>query len=196
MKIEINHRVTRAVLFSYEATADDPRPIRTTILAAIVAGAYLEGADLAGADLAGAYLYGANLPTSVDAVDPPEPYIRPADLSAADRARRYRERHPEVPVVDRLDARILAAIDAGGSLRMADWHTCKTTHCRAGWAITIAGPAGKRLEDEHGPARAGSMIYRASTGKVPWFYDPSNERALEDIRRCAAEQTSSTEPAP
>jgi hypothetical protein len=29
----------------------------------------------------------------------------------------------------------------------------------------------------------------ASVGFVPWFYDPSTEHALADIRRCAAEQS-------
>jgi hypothetical protein len=156
-------------------------------------GANLTGANLAGANLAGANLAGAKgLPSGIQASDPVSPYVRAVDSSAADQASRYRGRHPDVPVVDRLDARILSAIDAGGTLRMSDWHTCKTTHCRAGWAITLAGEAGHQLEIEHGPARAGAMIYRASTGRVPWFYDPSDEHALADIKRCAAEQTPSS----
>jgi hypothetical protein len=69
---------------------------------------------------------------------------------------------------------------------MSSWHKCATTHCRAGWAITLAGPAGAELEAKHGPQRAGAMIYRASTGRVPHFF-ATNERAFEDIRACAAE---------
>ncbi len=68
---------------------------------------------------------------------------------------------------------------------MAAWHTCDTTHCRGGWTIHLAGEAGYELEAQVGSQRAGSMIYRASTGRVPWFHDPSDERALEDIKRCA-----------
>jgi hypothetical protein len=68
---------------------------------------------------------------------------------------------------------------------MDSWHTCETTHCRAGWAITLAGGPGKKLEKDYGPENAGRMIYLASTGRVPHFF-ATNERALEDIRACAA----------
>jgi len=69
---------------------------------------------------------------------------------------------------------------------MSDWHQCKTTHCRAGWAITI-NPAGAELERVFGAEWAGRLIYLKSTGRVPDFF-ASNERALADIRRCAAAQ--------
>jgi hypothetical protein len=75
---------------------------------------------------------------------------------------------------------------------MADWHSCGTTHCRGGWAVHLAGEAGYELERSVGVGRAAEMIYRASTGRVPWFFDPSDERALDDIRRCAAMQTQAT----
>jgi len=71
---------------------------------------------------------------------------------------------------------------------MATWHQCETTHCRAGWAITLAGEAGQELEAKYGPQRAGAMIYRASTGRVPHFF-ATDARAMEDIRACAAEQS-------
>jgi hypothetical protein len=88
-------------------------------------------------------------------------------------------------VVD-LDRKILEAIDRGGSLKMNGWHgTCDTTHCRAGWAIHLAGEAGYALEKEIGAHMAGRAIYLASTGRVPHFF-ATDERALEDIRRCAA----------
>jgi hypothetical protein len=68
---------------------------------------------------------------------------------------------------------------------MRDWHVCETTHCRAGWAILLAGKAGYELEAKLGSAElAGVAIYRASTGRVPYFFD-TTERALADIRRCA-----------
>lgn len=107
----------------------------------------------------------------------------------------FRERNPEVPVIERLDAEILEAITVGkGVLNMSDWHhgdACGTTHCRAGWAIFLAGPKGAELEREHGPERAGAMIYRASTGRTPNF-SAETDHALEDIKACAARQTATT----
>jgi hypothetical protein len=99
----------------------------------------------------------------------------------------YRNRHPEVPVVEDLDRKVLAAVGDGEFLEMDNWHTCETTHCRGGHAIHLAGPAGYEFEKQVGnPAIAARMIYRASTGRSPWFYD-TNEGALADIRRCAEE---------
>ena len=90
-------------------------------------------------------------------------------------------------VVEHLDAKILEAISAGASLDMSTWHTCETTHCRAGFAVHLAGAAGYELEKQLGSQRAGAAIYRASTGRVPHFF-ANNEAALLDIRECAAEQ--------
>ena len=174
-----------------------------------LAGAYLAGAYLAGANLAGAYLAGADLadadladarnrPASLaDHKDPETPYVRSGrattpEARRAERlasAQRYREHHPRVPVVERLDAKILDAVSLpGNALNMSDWHTCETTHCRGGWAVHLAGEAGYALEAELGSAEsAARAIYRASTGRAPHFY-ATNEQALEDIMRCAAEQ--------
>ena len=160
-----------------------------------LADAYLVGANLARADLAYAYLVGAdldgtkNVPDGKTQNDPPEPYDRKfAAERCAERAARYRADHPEVPVVEALDVKILNVIESGaGKLRMDQWHTCETTHCRAGWAITLAGEAGADLEAKHGSHRAGMMIYRASTGRVPHFF-ANDSRALEDIREQAALQ--------
>lgn len=95
-----------------------------------------------------------------------------------------------VPVIKNLDACILAAIEAGGELDMTNWHDdgiCGTTHCRGGWAIHLAGSAGYALEYALGIESAAACIYLASTGRVPDFF-AMDEDALEDIRRCAAEQ--------
>jgi uncharacterized protein YjbI with pentapeptide repeats len=181
-------------------------------------GADLGGADLGGADLRGAYLGGAYLAgvrgmtIPADHVEPSTPYVRkvtpqtdrpvlsPEERKArriaarAESARRYRERHPDVPVVEHLDSKILGAIAAGGILNMNDWHTCETTHCRAGWAVHVAGKAGYELEEKLGSAeQAGRAIYRASTGRAPYFY-ATNERAMDDIQRCAAEDSESASP--
>jgi len=163
-----------------------------------LAGANLTDANLTDAYLAGAYLAGAkNAPVATAAALPSVPYVRPSGTDA-DRAARYRQRHPEVSVVEQLDAKILDAITVGGGrLDMGQWHYCETTHCRAGWAITLAGEAGRKLEEKCGPRWAGAMIYRASTGRAPYFF-ASDADALADIRRCAAEQTApvATEPTP
>jgi hypothetical protein len=174
-------------------------------------GAYLRGADLGGAYLGDADLGGYDLKGHVD---PATPYIRKAPEVAPDRpamtpeervarrkaarsesAARFRERNPSVPVVAHLDAKILDAISVpGNALDMKDWHSCDTTHCRGGWAVHLAGPAGYALEKEMGSAEAAARaIYRASTGRVPHFY-ATGERAMEDIRRCAAEDTEAASP--
>jgi uncharacterized protein YjbI with pentapeptide repeats len=108
--------------------------------------------------------------------------LRCADLRGADLR--------DVPIVPNIDSAILAAIEkAGCSLEMRSWHTCETTHCRAGWAITLAGEAGKLLEDRVGSSVAGVLIYAASRpGKpIPDFYT-TNDEALADLRACAAEE--------
>jgi hypothetical protein len=90
-----------------------------------------------------------------------------------------------IPAIDNIDARILAAISGGGSLDMAEWHTCDTTHCRAGWAVHLAGAAGYALEERTTPYLAGRLIYEASRpGEAPDFF-ASDEDAMEDLRAAA-----------
>ena len=84
----------------------------------------------------------------------------------------------------RLDGAVLAALSAPGcGLNMDVYHACETTHCRAGWAITLH-PMGRELEEVFGPWLAGAVIYQVSTGRVPNFF-ASDEDAMADIRRCA-----------
>ena len=131
---------------------------------AVLRGAVLRGADLSGADLRRAVLSGA-------------------DLSGAD----LRRADLEKLKIDDLDGKILAAIEAGGHLDMGNWHTCETTHCRAGWAITLAGEYAKGIEDMIGSAAAGALIYAASypNMKIPNFY-ATNEEAMADMKKRAA----------
>ena len=76
----------------------------------------------------------------------------------------------------------------GNKLEMGDWHTCDTTHCRAGWVVHIAGEEGYALEEKTDTAFAAMMIYKKSSEKihvsVSRFFD-SNERGMADIVRCA-----------
>ncbi len=159
-------------------------------------GADLSDADLSGADLSDAYLRGAiglSPPAETGTPELTSEQIEaerklPRIEREQRRAERFRARNPNVPVIHAIDRRILCAIEAGGVLDMSRWHGCGTTHCRAGWAITLAGEAGAQLESEHGPNRAGRMIYRASAGYAPHFF-ASNEAAMQDIRERAAERT-------
>ncbi len=150
---------------------------------ASLSGANLRACDLSGCDLREANLREANL--------------RACDLSGCDLSGANLTRAnlrgvlglPTAPVVPDIDARILSAIEAGGELHMGAWHTCETTHCRAGWAVHLAGEAGYALERATTPYLAGRLIYEASRPGVaaPDFF-ADNEAALADLRACAVEQ--------
>ena len=144
---------------------------RTDLRRADLSDANLSGASLRRANLSGANLSGVDL----SGVDLSGANLSGVDLSGVD-----------LPVVPKLDSKILAAIgeDAAG-LDMGSWHTCETTHCIAGWAIHLAGDAGRALEDEVGSNAAGALIYHVSTGVVPDFF-ASEESALADLRKRAA----------
>jgi hypothetical protein len=162
---------------------------------AYLADAYLAGANLADANLADANLVGANLARAnlADAYLA-DAYLARAYLVGANLETLAKVDPKDIPVVENIDAKILAAIEAGGTLNMGSWHTCETTHCRAGWAIHLAGEAGYALEKRFGPQHAGAMIYRASRPgqHAPHFF-ATDADALADIRKCADEQ--STTPA-
>jgi hypothetical protein len=105
-------------------------------------------------------------------------------------------------VVPNIDAAILESIEANkaagtNGLSMSSWHGqkcdetnwCKTTHCRAGYAICLAGKAGFALERKYGPETAGQMIYAVSRPDKPLpDFHASDARAMADIEACAAEQ--------
>ena len=159
---------------------------------AVLTCAVLRGADLRDADLRHAVLRHAVL-MGADLTDADLTYAMGLSASAilleARRAyaAEYRATHPEVPVVEGLDAQIYAAVTSGvGILDMTRWHSCETSHCRAGWTIVKAGEAGRALEDSLGTDHAARMIYRASAGYVPDFF-ASDEAALEDLKRAAEE---------
>lgn len=98
----------------------------------------------------------------------------------------FGEKGPVVPVVPNIDMKILAHIRAGGNLNMADWHSCGTSHCRAGWAIVLAGDAGLELESQLGPEVAGGLIYGMSRPQpIPDFFG-NNADALADIITAAS----------
>ncbi|WP_299476963.1 hypothetical protein, partial [uncultured Paracoccus sp.] len=93
----------------------------------------------------------------------------------------------DAPVIADIHQRVYAAASVEGALDMSDWHTCATTHCRAGWVVHLAGKAGYKLERHlDSTANAAMLIYAASdpARPVPDFY-ASDKDALEDMRRCA-----------
>jgi len=101
-----------------------------------------------------------------------------ADGLALDLVAMLGDRLVPVPSLDRC---ILGAIEApGAGLDMGAWHSCATTHCRAGWAITLH-PLGAELESVFGARMAGAVIYLRSTGEVPDFY-AGDADALASIR--------------
>ena len=73
---------------------------------------------------------------------------------------------------------------------MSQWHTCNTTHCRAGWVIFLAGEAGAALEKQNSTEFAAMQIYKKSSSiKVsPTRFYENNEVALKDMQRCAEEE--------
>jgi hypothetical protein len=95
-----------------------------------------------------------------------------------------------IPKIENIHQRIFDAASAEGALDMGSWHRggyCGTTHCRAGWAVVLAGPGGRVLEGVYGTGTAAALIYQASDPKlerIPNWID-SNEGALADMKRLA-----------
>ncbi len=211
-KVEIKHRWTGNVLFTCELPADiaalsTGKQIGHAFTEARKAGinlsdAYLRGADLRDAYLSGADLRGADLRDAIGALDNlSEAAAETTEqrlTREAERAARFRERFPDIPVVPQLDAKILAVVEAKpDAFDMGSWHgdedepgpMCETTHCRAGWAVHLAGEAGYALENKFDAETAGRKIYMASVGYIPNFF-ADNAVALADIKARAAEQVS------
>jgi len=95
-----------------------------------------------------------------------------------------------IPIIDNIHQKILEAVQQPDALNMSEWHTCDTTHCRAGWVSFLAGPAGKELEKQTCTEFAAMQIYKASSPIMvsPVRFYESNEVAMADIIRCAKEE--------
>ncbi len=71
---------------------------------------------------------------------------------------------------------------------MESWHSCDTTHCRAGWVIHLAGKAGYELEQRTDPVFAAMQIYEAGGYLIsPCRFFDENEAALADMKKLAEE---------
>jgi len=78
---------------------------------------------------------------------------------------------------------------------MDSWHTCDTTHCRAGWVVFLAGEPGRVLENHTSTQFAAMQIYKASSPirVSPTRFFETNEVAMADIKKCAEEEAASTQ---
>ena len=93
---------------------------------------------------------------------------------------------PRIPKIENIHQAVYAAVSQPDALNMKNWHTCNTTHCRAGWVVHLAGEAGYALENFHDTALAAQLIYRESGYQINpcRFYD-SSEAALADMKKLA-----------
>jgi hypothetical protein len=85
---------------------------------------------------------------------------------------------------------MLSAVRDPKALDMGAWHSCETTHCRAGWVVHLAGKEGYALEKRTSTLFAAMQIYKVSSPirvSPPRFFE-SNEVALADMERCAREE--------
>jgi hypothetical protein len=155
---------------------------------AYLRGSDLSGANLSGADLSGAYLSGSDLSGSdLSGADLRGAYLRDSDLSGAYLSGADLR---GAPIIPNIHQRVYEAASQPGALNMRDWHTCDTTHCRAGWVVALAGEEGKALEERIGTSAAASLIYLASDpaiGKFPSFYC-DDATALADMKLRAEQE--------
>lgn len=93
----------------------------------------------------------------------------------------------KIPKIENIHQKILEATSKKYALNMKIWHTCETTHCRAGWVVHLAGKEGYELEKLLDTPLAASLIYRESSQikvKINEFYKTNNE-AMKNIIECA-----------
>jgi len=195
-KIEVRNLWTSRVQFTAEVEVTEWMTPRLKLGMAVQWArdndANLSGADLRDADLRDADLSGANLRDA----DLSGANLRDANLSGADLRdanlsdANLRDAPFKIP---NIHTAIYEAASQPGALKMETWH-CGTSHCRAGWAVTLAGDAGKALEWAIGTPAAAAMIYLASDPKIeriPNFYC-GNAEALEDMKRLAEAERAAT----
>ncbi len=146
-------------------------------------GANLRDADLRGADLRGANLRDADLrDADLQGADLRGANFRDANLRDADLGLR-------VPTIKNIHQAVSGAVNEE-NLDMRTWH-CRTSHCRAGWVVTLAGKQGSDLETRTSTEIAATLIYWKSDPdlkRIPNFYS-SDEDALRDIRDMAKSES-------
>lgn len=98
-----------------------------------------------------------------------------------------------IPEIINIHTTVLNAASNCEALDMGDWHTCDTTHCRAGWVVVLAGEKGLKLEKQTSTLFAAMQIYKKSS-EIKVFtrrFFESNEEAMVDMKRCAKEEMES-----
>jgi uncharacterized protein YjbI with pentapeptide repeats len=128
-------------------------------------GSTFKGAILTGLDFSRAHWNGAVIEGAI--IDPQD--------------------HFETPIIPDIHRAIYEVVRVPGAFNMGTWHTCETTHCRAGWTVTLAGEAGAALEDKLGTSTAATLIYLASDPsltRIPDFH-ASDDEAMADMKRLA-----------
>ncbi|MBR8025200.1 pentapeptide repeat-containing protein [Burkholderia cenocepacia] len=156
-----------------------------------LSGANLSGANLRGSDLSGANLRGANLRGSdLSGANLSDANLSGANLRGSDLSGANLRGVPKIPNIHQA---VFAAASQPCALDMGQWHACETTHCRAGWVVTLAGDGGEALEWAMGTSTAATLIYLASdperwkNERLPDFYC-GNDDALADMKRMAEEE--------
>ncbi|QPF86981.1 hypothetical protein IC762_12075 [Bradyrhizobium genosp. L] len=73
---------------------------------------------------------------------------------------------------------------------MSDWHSCENTHCWAGWVVTLAGDAGKKLEQFFDTPLAAMKILDASSplSVSPVRFFETNDDALAHMKTLADQE--------
>jgi len=97
---------------------------------------------------------------------------------------------PEVPVISNIHQAVYAAASKPESLDMSTWHTCDNTHCWAGWVVTLAGDAGRQLEEFFDTPLAAMKILDASSPLrvSPVRFFESNDEALAAMKSLAEQE--------
>jgi hypothetical protein len=73
---------------------------------------------------------------------------------------------------------------------MTTWHSCENTHCWAGWVVTLAGEAGKKLEQFFDTPLAAMKILDASSPVQvsPVRFFELNDDALRHMKALAQQE--------
>lgn len=100
---------------------------------------------------------------------------------------------PTIPVIPDIHKAVFEAVSRPKALDMGAWHTCETTHCRAGWVVHLAGEAGYKLEEFHNTELAAMLIYRESGYPInPARFHDSGADAMADMKRLAGVEDAPT----
>lgn len=136
--------------------------------------ANLRGVDLRGFDLIYANLSHANL----SYVDLSYANLRGSDLIGVDLTNTVLPDSLSLTKDPNLKSKILEEVNKKDcDLDMDDWHTCETTHCIAGWAVTLH-PDGKRLEEKSDTYLAGRLLLGLDHEESEIFFS-DNDEAME-----------------